>query len=106
MKFHLVLDCSEEIVEREDGKESLMSRVQDSEQILDRLGVRLVLHRQHEIQICFVVHLTIICQTFLINPLNEDFRQRPRSVSCQFLHAEHTIVVSVEVQVLTVHSQS
>ena len=104
MKFHLVLDCSEEIVEREDRQVSLMSCVQDSEQILDRLGVRLVLHRQDEIQICLVVHLSIIGQTFLINPLDEDFSQGPGSKSCQFLHAEHSVMVSVEVQVLTIHS--
>ena len=104
MEFHLLLDCSEEIVEREDRKESFMSCVKDSEEILYGLGIRLVLHRQHEIQICLVVHLTIISQTFLINSLNEDFGQCPGAKSGQFLHAQHSIMVSVEVEVLTIDS--
>ena len=103
---HLLLDRPEEEVESKDRKESFMPNIQDSEEILQRLGLLLVLHGKDKIKICLVVHLSLVCQALLEDPLHSDLGEGARPVSGQLRLTQHPVVIEVQVEVLTIDSKS
>merc|ERR1719204_851441 len=70
------------------------------------MRIRLILHCQHEVQVSLVVHLSVVRQTLLIYSLDEDFSQCSSSKSCELVPAEHSVMICVEVEILTINPQS
>ena len=65
MSAKLFLYSSKEVVQREDRYVSLSLTVQYFEEILESLGSFTVFQSEDEVQVGFVVHLTLVGQTLL-----------------------------------------
>ena len=100
---HLLLDGAEEVVQREDGQMALVSHVEDSKEMLQGLRLLLVLHGEDKVQVGLVVHLALVGEALLEDALHKDGGEGAGAVAEQLSLAQHPVVVSVQVQVLTVH---
>ncbi len=102
---HLLLNGPEEVVERKDGKITIMAHVQNSEQILKSLRLLLVLHGEDKVQVGLVVHLALVGETLLEDAFHKDGGEGARTVAQELGLAQHAVVVGVQVQVLPVHPE-
>jgi hypothetical protein len=100
---HLLLYGSEEIVESKDREVALLPHVQNPEEVLQRLRFLLVLHGQDKVKVGLVVHLALVGETLLEDPLHKNGGEGACPVAQQLRLAQHPVVVRVQVQILAVH---
>lgn len=101
-RFQLLLYRAEKIGERKCRQVALVLNVEDFEEVLECLRFFAVFQSEHEVQIGFVVHLAVVGQAFFEEPFDEDAGEDARPVALQFLLAQHSVVVLVEVEILSI----
>jgi hypothetical protein len=68
---HLLLDGAKEVVEGEHRQMAFVLHVENSEEMLEGLGLLLVLHGQDKVQVGLVVHLALKGEALLKDPLDK-----------------------------------
>ncbi len=88
-----------------DGLYRCVEHIQDSPEVLERLGGSLVLHGQNEIKEVLVVHFAFVGLILFKHSIDEDVREA-RAVPRQLFFLEHAVLVLIKSQIGIVHSQT